>query len=147
MYIFTTYLFFACGEKDTPIVEVDDIDNDGFTSDMGDCDDFNNQINPSAPEICDEIDNNCNDEIDEEATDGLSFFIDQDGDGYPLFDELIQNCVMPENGILYSSIDVEDCNDDDPSIYPTAARYEGTLCTMDFITKLMRKFILWVKLS
>ena len=50
MLLFTTYLFLACEEKETPIVEVDDIDNDGFTTDMGDCDDFNNQINPSAPE-------------------------------------------------------------------------------------------------
>ena len=44
-------------EKETP-TSVEDIDNDGFTTEMGDCDDFNNLVNPSVAEVCDGIDNN-----------------------------------------------------------------------------------------
>lgn len=44
-----------------------DCDNDGFNSSV-DCNDFNEKINPDAEEICDNIDNNCNGEIDEGLT-------------------------------------------------------------------------------
>lgn len=37
----------------------------GFISRSGDCNENNKNINPDAPEICDHIDNNCNDQIDE----------------------------------------------------------------------------------
>src|SRR3989344_1933736 len=43
-----------------------DEDNDGYQGVNGDnldCNDFNSIINPSAPEMCDGIDNNCNDLI------------------------------------------------------------------------------------
>ena len=38
---------------------------DGYASEMGDCDDTDDTINPDEPEICDDIDNNCDDGIDE----------------------------------------------------------------------------------
>ncbi len=50
---------------------------DDFTADIGDCNDENEDINPSAIEINgDGIDNNCNGLIDEQDSD-----IDNDGDG------------------------------------------------------------------
>ena len=69
-----------------------DQDGDNFTPDQGDCDDLNPSVFPGAIDIFDEIDNDCDGEVDENA--------DQDGDGY-----------TPEEG---------DCNDLDSSINPDA---------------------------
>ena len=50
----------------------------GYVSNADDCDDSQATVNPTATEECDEIDNDCDAEIDEEGT----YFIDSDGDGY-----------------------------------------------------------------
>ncbi|MDB4157904.1 carbohydrate binding domain-containing protein [bacterium] len=42
-----------------------DNDNDGYTENQGDCDDIDASINPAATEIEDNIDNDCDGEIDE----------------------------------------------------------------------------------
>jgi hypothetical protein len=42
-----------------------DEDNDGFTTDEGDCDDDNPDVRPDAEEICDGIDNDCDDVTDD----------------------------------------------------------------------------------
>jgi hypothetical protein len=52
-----------------------DLDHDGFVA-CNDCDDARGNVHPGAPEICDGMDNNCNGQIDEDAS-GL----DSDGDG------------------------------------------------------------------
>ena len=59
-----------------------DLDGDGYSPADGDCDDNNEDINPGAPEYCDGIDNDCNDEIDDDPEDGRWWYADEDHDGY-----------------------------------------------------------------
>ena len=40
---------------------------DGYVNNMMDCDDTNDASYPEAPELCDNVDNDCDEEIDEEA--------------------------------------------------------------------------------
>ena len=61
-----------------------DDDNDGF-ADEGDCGPQNPAINPEAPELCDNLDNNCDGQVDEDFDDldgdGLADCMDDDKDG------------------------------------------------------------------
>ena len=94
-----------------------DRDNDGFPE-TTDCNDFDAQINPAAIELCDEIDNNCNGQVDEgEAFDATAWFVDNDGDGFGLDGDYIFACAEPDG---YSA-DRTDCNDNDLTAYPGAA--------------------------
>ncbi len=89
----------------------------GYVSNSGDCNDNNPNINPSAIEICDGLDNNCNGLIN----DGLSintYFIDNDNDGFGNANIPIDTClaVAPLNYVNNNL----DCNDNDPNINPDA---------------------------
>lgn len=48
----------------------EDVDQDGFTLEEGDCDDSSPIIAPGLPDICDGINNDCDDEIDENGSGG-----------------------------------------------------------------------------
>ena len=82
-----------------------DLDNDGYLSpeDGGtDCDDEDPDIYPGSPELCDGVDNNCDELIDE--------LYDLDGDGFLTEDE--PDCL--------DVMDQLDCNDLNPAIHPDA---------------------------
>jgi len=57
-------LAYMSQQLDQIILDVDN-DYDGYTENQGDCDDDNENFNPSIVEIYDGIDNNCNGSIDE----------------------------------------------------------------------------------
>ena len=59
-----------------------DHDEDGYTEEQGDCNDRDELIHPEAIEICDGLDNDCNGEIDDNPSDILTFYRDEDGDGF-----------------------------------------------------------------
>ncbi|UKM64066.1 T9SS type A sorting domain-containing protein [Flavobacteriaceae bacterium GSB9] len=60
---------------------ITDGDVDGYSTDGGDCDDFESTVYPGAPEICDGLDNDCNGQIDEGLA-KVDYYPDNDGDGY-----------------------------------------------------------------
>ncbi len=86
----------------------------------GDCDDENPEIFPTAEELCDDIDNNCNGEIDE-GLEIITFYFDQDGDGFGEIDSDLQDCYQPNGTVLIGG----DCDDLDPNINPDAEEIEG----------------------
>jgi hypothetical protein len=72
-----------------------DNDNDGYSENLGDCDDSNTSISPNITEILDGIDNNCDGIVD-----NLPTLVDNDGDG-----------LTEEQG---------DCDDNNPNVNPNA---------------------------
>jgi hypothetical protein len=69
-----------------------DADGDGWTPNEGDCDDGDASTNPGATESCDDIDNDCDGEINEDQGDGYepndttpTDLGHMDGDGYCLY--------------------------------------------------------------
>ena len=86
---------------------VADADGDGYGPDA-DCDDSDASVHPGALELCDEVDNDCDDAVDE----GLFGFVDQDGDGFGSGEEQCSEAgVAPLDG---------DCDDAEASVNPGA---------------------------
>ena len=103
-----------------------DADGDGFMSAAAggtDCDDSNAAIHPDAEEVCDGLDNNCNQAVDDEDPLLLLesipvWYFDGDGDGYGSETAgFIQVCVAP-NGYSAKS---GDCDETAADIHPGAS--------------------------
>ena len=97
-----------------PISALVDDDMDGFSL-FEDCDDGNAAVFPGAIEICNDIDDDCDGEIDEGPVFNL-YFLDQDGDGFGAGIP-IQGCKPPNaDYVLIGS----DCDDGNASVFPGA---------------------------
>ncbi len=97
-------------------VDVVDADGDGYNSDQ-DCDDGDPEVHPGAEEACDEIDNDCDGEVDEDA--GNTYYADSDYDGYGDPDRTIEACELPDGYVE----NTDDCDDSDAAQYPGADEY------------------------
>jgi hypothetical protein len=82
----------------------------------GDCNDGNAAINPGATEICDDVDNDCDTEIDVGAVDAPTWYLDTDGDGFGIDADTTTACDAPSGYVA----DDGDCDDGSASIYPGA---------------------------
>ncbi|HMZ89396.1 MAG TPA: MopE-related protein [Chitinophagales bacterium] len=85
---------------------------DGYVMDATDCNDADAAVNPGATEICNDVDDNCDGNIDE----GLAvvWYADMDGDGYGDATMMLEDCAMPEGYVM----DATDCNDADAAVNP-----------------------------
>jgi len=91
-----------------------DADGDGWKA-SEDCNDLNAEVYPGAPESCDGQDQDCDDLVDEEATDAGMWFADADGDSWGAGDGRA-DC-DGESG----EVDQDgDCDDSDPGTFPGA---------------------------
>jgi hypothetical protein len=90
---------------------------DGFISESGDCNDEEPTIHPGAVEICDGIDNDCNEEIDDDPVDLITSYSDLDNDGFGDPDTEVNACEVASNTVSNS----RDCDDSDPAVFPGAA--------------------------
>ena len=108
-----------------------DLDGDGYLA-SEECDDGNTLINPSMPEICDGVDNNCDGQIDEGVT--TRYFEDQDRDGFGNNGVIEEACNQPPGYVTIGS----DCNDDNPDIFPGASE----TCNEKLMTTVMER---WMK--
>ena len=94
--------------------DVVDADGDGVPA-GDDCDDGDAAVGPGAPELCDGLDNDCDGEVDEDAT--VAVFADLDGDGFG--DPATERAACaPEPGEVAEG---SDCDDSDPAVFPGAA--------------------------
>jgi len=89
----------------------------GYVADSSDCDDWDAATHPGGTELCDGVDNDCDGDIDEGATDALTFYADSDGDGFGDAASSTTACTTPSGYVTDSS----DCDDGDASAYPTAS--------------------------
>ena len=107
-----------------------DLDADGFIA-QDDCDDADASAYPGADEVCDEVDNNCDGNIDENPIDGEAFYLDTDGDGYGYFESIVSACAI-EDGL---SENPDDCDDDNAAISPDAEEVcDGIDNNCDYVT-------------
>ena len=117
-------IFAGCPESKPPEttgavepVDDSDADGDGYAAiiDGGqDCDDENDDVHPGASEDCDGIDEDCDGEIDNGAI--LTWYTDEDGDGYGPDDSEASGCEAPEGAAEIGG----DCDDSAPEIHPSA---------------------------
>ncbi len=107
-----------------------DIDNDGYGTTLlgslciappntalvpGDCNDANAAVHPNAPEVCNNVDDDCDSQVDEGVK--ITFYADADGDTYGNPNSTTEACTVP-SGYVSSNTD---CNDANSSVHPNAA--------------------------
>jgi hypothetical protein len=100
----------------------------GTIDDNTDCDDGDEEVHPAATEICDEIDNNCDGDIDDDdssldTSTAAVWYADSDSDGFGNPDDYTEACEEPAGYIA----DDEDCDDGDASINPDAVEECDTI--------------------
>ena len=92
----------------------------GYVAEAQDCDDSDASISPNATELCNEVDDDCDGEVDEdEAADASTWYADTDGDGYGDPDSSTVSCEQPSGSVS----DDSDCNDTDASLNPDTSWY------------------------
>ena len=88
----------------------------GMVADSTDCNDRCSSCYPGGVERCDSLDNDCNGTADDGNGVPVTYYLDNDGDGYGLSTTTVESC-WPGTGYASSP---GDCDDTDVSIKPVA---------------------------
>lgn len=115
----STLLFLSIGcippaPEEDPTLQ--DGDGDGIPA-AEDCDDTDAETAPGKPELCDEVDNDCDSLVDEDPADASTWYIDQDSDGFGSSEAMSTACSAP---VGYTST-LGDCDDEQGQVNPDAA--------------------------
>ncbi len=97
-----------------------DIDGDGYDALVcggTDCADDDAEVHPGAEDTCNDVDDDCDGELDEIPD--LTWYVDGDGDGYGAEDETTLACDQP-SGFVDNT---DDCDDEDADVHPGADEY------------------------
>ncbi len=105
------------GDSDTTTNACEQPSGYVIPSGSADCDDTDSGVHPGATEICDGVDEDCDGDVDEGATDVATWYRDDDGDGYGDASRDLEVCEQPSG---YADNDT-DCDDTDSSINPGVA--------------------------
>ena len=90
-----------------------DADRDG-TPDDEDCAPDDPAVYPGAAEACNDVDDDCDGEVDNDPVDGTTFYGDADGDGFYGDADTVSACALPDG---YAAT-ADDCDDTDPAVHP-----------------------------
>ncbi len=85
-------------------------------TDGTDCDDRSANVNPDSAEFCNDVDDDCDGQVDEEAADATTWYRDADLDGYGVASDTTEACSRPAGFVAQSG----DCNDDNVAVHPGA---------------------------
>ena len=88
----------------------------GYVDNSLDCNDMNFSVNTAASEVCNDIDDDCNGEIDNGLT-FATYFADADGDTYGDLNNTQDFCIEPTELFVSNS---EDCDDTNELVNPAA---------------------------
>lgn len=122
-----------CDDGDADVgASLVDIDGDGFGTDEvvaacvgaavvdgGDCNDGDALAFPGAAERCNDLDDDCDGAIDEDAADQPTWYPDGDGDRYGSAASPIIACTAPDGFVD----DATDCDDGDATVNPGVILY------------------------
>ena len=87
---------------------------EGWVDNDLDCNDGNDLVNPDSEEVCDEMDNDCDGEIDEGVT--STWYADNDFDSYGDPNDSVESCIEVDGYVNVAG----DCNDGSAAVYPGA---------------------------
>ena len=115
-------------DGDSGIDEPVSIDSDGDgTPDSNDCAPDDAAVHPGADEVCNEIDDNCDGVVDDDAVDRVDGYVDADGDGFGDAEQSATFCPSEPGW----TADATDCDDTDPAAFPGAADESPDACMRD----------------
>ena len=109
-------LLTGCGGKDVEDTDVyTDLDGDGYAGGE-DCDDADPAVHPGANELCNDVDDDCDTLVDEDAVDATTWYADADGDTFGDAAVSTVACDPPAGHVA----DGTDCDDTTAAVHPGA---------------------------